>query len=122
MAQAPTDEAVFDVFEEIEDRYGKAPEEAQHFVEMMVIRRRLKTLGIIALSAGFDEHTVKLGLTFVPEPPIDSGELTRRLQLEPDRYRLLPSGRLMITVAAAGPGPMEFLRTVRDEVGALSGK
>jgi transcription-repair coupling factor (superfamily II helicase) len=120
MAQANADEAIFDVFEEIEDRYGRAPEEAQHFAEMMVIRRRLKALGVTALSAGLEERTIKLGLTFVPQPPIDSGELTRRLQLEPDRYRLLPSGRLVVTVVArAEPGPMELLRTVRDEIGAL---
>jgi transcription-repair coupling factor (superfamily II helicase) len=120
MAQAEADEAVFDVLEEIEDRYGRAPEEAQLFAEVMVIRRRLKALGVTALGAAVDDGTVKLSLTFVSEPPVDSTELSRRMQKQPDRYRLLPSGRLM--VVAGGPesqNPRELLRTIRAEVGEL---
>jgi transcription-repair coupling factor (superfamily II helicase) len=122
MAQSTSDEAIYDVYEEIEDRYGHAPDEVRHLVEVMVIRRRLKTLGAIGLSATTEGDALKLGLTFMPDPPLDHRELTGRLQREPTRYRLLPSGRLMVT-ASIDPNatPAIFLAAVRQEVGTLPG-
>ena len=120
MAQSLTDTGIFDVLAEIEDLYGKAPEEAQHLVEVMVIRRRLQSFGIVALSGSVVENEVRLGLSFIPQPLVDPKALAALVQRQPKQYRLLPSGRLMLTVPAKPDlSPMEFLREVREALGRL---
>ncbi len=120
MAQAQSDAEIFDVLEEIEDLYGKTPDEVKNLAEVMVIRRRLMVLGCSSLSCAVNEGEIKIGLTFIPEPPIDQARLAVTLQAEPKRYRLLPSGRLAITVPIDQmPGSIALARLVRDEVGLL---
>ncbi|MBI5508512.1 MAG: transcription-repair coupling factor [Deltaproteobacteria bacterium] len=120
MAQSDSDAAVFDVLAEIEDLYGKAPDEVRHLAEVMVIRRRLINLGAVALSGAVDATTIKLGLTFVSEPRLDVAALALRVQREPERIRVLPSGRLALTLPAAKDlAEMDLLRSVREELGKL---
>ncbi|MEO1170516.1 MAG: transcription-repair coupling factor [Myxococcota bacterium] len=119
MASATTDEGVFDVVSEIEERYGAAPDEVENLAEVMVIRRRLKRLGATTLSAVQNDSEVKISVSFVPEPRVDSGDLARRAQREPHRYVVTPSGKLGIIVTGAERGDRAFLRTVRHEVGQL---
>ena len=120
MAQAPSDAAIFDVVAEVRDVYGPAPQEVEALAEVMVLRRRLRALGAVGLSANSEGGIIKIGVTFAPTAPVDRDDLVQRCQKERERYRLLPSGRLAITV----PGPdLEqvgpFLQAVRREVGAL---
>ena len=120
MAQAPSDAAIFDVVAEVREVYGPAPDEVEALAEVMVLRRRLRALGAVGLSANSDKGVVKIGVTFAPSAPVDREDLVKRCQKERDRYRLLPSGRLAITVPGpdvAQVGP--FLQAVRREIGAL---
>ncbi|MEL6339318.1 MAG: transcription-repair coupling factor [Myxococcota bacterium] len=119
MASSESDEAVFDVLSEIEERYGAAPDEVEHLAEVMVLRRRLKRLGATALSAVSGDGLVKVSVSFVADPALDRADLARRAQREPNRYRLLPSGKLGIIVDAPESTDLEFLRLVRHEVGLL---
>ncbi|MBC7793477.1 MAG: transcription-repair coupling factor, partial [Clostridia bacterium] len=120
MASAETDEGVFDVYSEISDRFGEPPAEVANLAEIMVIRRRLKSVGAMSLSAANDKGLVKIGVAFVQDASVDRDDLTKKLQLFPARYKLLPSGRLQITVQLAEDAPpAEFLRTIRQEVGQL---
>ncbi|MEZ0311099.1 MAG: TRCF domain-containing protein, partial [Myxococcota bacterium] len=120
MASASTDEAVFDVYTEIGERFGDPPQEVAQLAEVMVIRRRLKAMGCSALSAVADAGVAKMGLSFVAEAPLDRDDLAKKLQREPQRYRLLPSGRLQITVdMPPGSTDADLLRVIRHEVGLL---
>ncbi|MEK7703405.1 MAG: transcription-repair coupling factor [Myxococcota bacterium] len=120
MAQASRDETIFDVFAEIEDLYGEAPEEARHLVETMVIRRRLVALGGAALAADVVSSVLKIGVSFLPDGAIDRAAVVRLCQSDPKRYQLLPSGRLVIQQPLqATPESTMLLRLVRDAVGAL---
>jgi transcription-repair coupling factor (superfamily II helicase) len=123
MAQAQSDTAIFDIFEELRQIFGPPPEEACAWVETMVLRRRLKALGASGLSASMDEIAIRVGLTFVPEAPIDRVDLLQRCQNDPGHYRLLPSGRLALTVPPlSGESPdqaVAFLRAIRQAVGSL---
>ncbi len=119
MASAPSDEAVFDVVSEIEERYGKAPTEVENLAEVMVVRRRLKRLGATSLSAALVEEQVKISMTFIADPPLDGVDLARRAQREPNRYVLLPSGKVGVIVPSEGTDDRTFLRAVRHEVGQL---
>jgi transcription-repair coupling factor (superfamily II helicase) len=120
MAQASSDAMVFDVCGEIKDIYGPAPPEVDALAEVMVIRRRLKALGALSLSGAVDSEAVKIGLSFAPNARIDRADLVRRCQEQPARYRLLPSGKLAITLPTV---PSEdtgaFLRVVRQAIGEL---
>ena len=100
LAQADSDAAVFDIYGEIRELYGDPPPEVASLAEVMVIRRRLQGLGANQLSVGVGEGTIRMGIHFVPEAPVDRADLVRRCQQEGERYRLLPSGRLAITMAA----------------------
>jgi transcription-repair coupling factor (superfamily II helicase) len=119
--QATSDEAVFDVAGEIADLYGEAPDEVRNLAEVMVIRRRLIAVGAVQLSADIVDGEVRAGVAFLQEAPLDREELARRMVAEPKRYRLLPSGRLAITVPlpSAEPTPRTLLRLVRQELGML---
>ena len=75
---------------------------------------------MVALSGAYTADEIKLGLAFVPQPLVEPTSLAKLLQKEPDKYRLLPSGRLTMTLPVAAPlSPMEFLRAVREAVGGL---
>ncbi len=78
MASAQTDEQVFDVYSEVEDRFGEPPEEVANLAEVMVIRRRLKALGASALSAINDNGVAKVGLAFIAEAPLDRDLLAKK--------------------------------------------
>ncbi|MBN1960506.1 MAG: transcription-repair coupling factor [Deltaproteobacteria bacterium] len=123
LTAAHSDEVIFNLRAEIEDLYGKAPEEVDNLAELMVIRRRLLDLGAIALSADIVNRELKIGVAFAGDAPVDRTHLARMLQQKPQRYRLLPSGRLAIVVpvskSAEDMPPHLFLRQVRQELGAL---
>ena len=102
MAQATSDEDIYNIFSELQDMYGRAPGEACSLVEVMVLRRRLKGLGSNALSAAADGKNLKVGLSFVVDAPIDRANLAHLCQTQPGRYRLLPSGRLALVLEGLG--------------------
>jgi hypothetical protein len=85
-----------------------------------VIRRRLKALGASGLAAAGDGVNLKIGLTFIAEAPVDRDDLVRRCQKTPEMYRLLPSGRLAMTVAGAGTlEGKDLLQAIRTALGHL---
>ncbi|MEM6533194.1 MAG: hypothetical protein AAF654_11245 [Myxococcota bacterium] len=86
---------------------------------VLVIRRVFMRLGATTLSAVQNDGQVKISVSFVPEPLVDSADLVRRAQREPHRYVVTPSGKLGIIVTGAQSGDREFLRVVRHEVGQL---
>jgi len=118
MTLAQSDSEVFDIAEEIKSIYGKIPPEVDHLVEVMVIRRWLKGLGVSALSAAVQATgEIKMALAFVPDAPIDRSVLAEKLQIQPHRYRLTSGERLAVTVDTLhNPNESQFLRMVRGEV------
>jgi transcription-repair coupling factor (superfamily II helicase) len=121
LAGARSDETVLDIMAEIEDVYGEAPDEVRNLSEVMMMRRRLKELGATQLTASLDPETIKIGLTFLPDAPIDRTQLAGLLQREPARYRLTPSGKLaVIAPTLPDTSPLEFLRRIRLELQAFA--
>ena len=115
LSQTRTDEEIFEIYEQIQGYHGQAPEEVAFLVEVMLIRLRLKGLGISALSSRFDPSEIKIGLTLLKKANIDSARFAMMLQAEPARYGLTPSGRLSLTLdVPQHAGLRERVRTVRD--------
>jgi transcription-repair coupling factor (superfamily II helicase) len=120
LSQAGSDEAIFEIYEQMQEYHGQAPEEVAFLVEVMLIRLRLKSLGISALSSRFDPGEIKIGLTLLKEANIDSASFATMLQQEPSKYGLTPSGRLSLTFdVPQHAGLRERLRMVREAVGCL---
>lgn len=121
MTLAKTDEEVYEIAREIREIYGKPPAEAEHLTEVMIIRRRLKHMGAMGLSAALSgPGELKIGVSFVPEPRIDGAKLASLLQTQRDRYRLTPTGRLSISVdTPEDVDDAHFLRLVRAELAEL---
>jgi transcription-repair coupling factor (superfamily II helicase) len=120
LSQTSSDEQIFEVYEQMQEYHGQAPEEVAFLVEVMLIRLRLKRLGISALSSRFDPGEIKIGLTLLKEAHIDSARFALMLQNEPGKYGLTPSGRLSLTFdVPQHAGLRERLRNVRDALSAL---
>ncbi|RYF11810.1 MAG: transcription-repair coupling factor, partial [Deltaproteobacteria bacterium] len=120
MAQAHEDAEVYNIFAELQDLYGQAPPEAKALTEVMVVRLRLKKLGCNALSAAADGTNLRMGLSFVIDAPVDRAHLAALCQQQPKRYRLLPSGKLALTLE--GQGSLEELpqlEAIREALGVF---
>ena len=114
MAEAPDDEAIYEVIGEVAQLFGTPPPEAEALVALMLLRRRLRQLGATTLAAApdaADPTVLKVGVTFAPDAPVDRHHLVELCQQKPATYRLLPSGRLAIV--AAGP-PLQPADPARD--------
>ncbi|MDP7040316.1 MAG: transcription-repair coupling factor [Myxococcota bacterium] len=114
-----SDELIFNMCSEIAERFGPAPEEIGHLAQIMVIRRRLIQFGCIAFSAAQVENEIKVGITFGENSHIDRGDLALKLQNEPEKFKLLPSGRLAVTLQQDKDcSQEELLRILKDHIGS----
>lgn len=120
LALAKTDEQVTEICLQMEDMYGKAPDELRYLSHVMAIRRRLKKLGATSLSASVDGTQARMSLSFVPSAAVDRQDLVLQCQIQSERYRLLPSGKLAVTVRGLGSDdPAQLLLLIQAELMAL---
>ncbi len=120
LSQTRTDEEIFEIYEQTQEYHGQAPEEVAFLIEVMLIRLRLKGLGVSALSSRFDPGEIKIGLTLLKKANIDSAQFAVMLQAEPAKYGLTPSGRLSLSLdVPQHAGLRERVRMVRDALSLL---
>ena len=113
MAAAEAEEELFDLVEELRDRYGELPEAAQTLVVVMRLRTLLKTLSVELME--YDGR--RLSLVFQGRTKV-SPELIRTLVTEePERYQLGADFRLSIELGRLPPA--ELLPRVRKELQRL---
>ncbi|HYC54309.1 MAG TPA: transcription-repair coupling factor [Candidatus Binatia bacterium] len=96
LAAAEDSDAVMALREELQDRFGVLPQEAQRFVRIMSLRPALRRLRVVSLKAS--DNVVALRFD-------EASSVSRELLLElahaqPRRYRIRPEGVLMMTAAA----------------------
>ena len=91
LAQVKNKEDLYQIQEEIADRYGKLTQEAKNLILTHRIRLEAKPLGIVKIDAG-EESII---YTFKDKPSFDPGKFFRMLQanrnmrmLGPNRLRL----------------------------------
>ena len=82
--------------EEIVDRFGSLPEQAQSLFETHRLRLEMKQLGIKKI----DAHPAQIILQFIPNPPIDPIKIiqlvqtNKRIQLNgQDKLKILPADK-----------------------------
>ncbi len=102
-----------DIVEEIRDRFGPLPPEAQNLIGLVAIRLLLKDMGISRLDVGTRGFT----LTFPQDGGKDTENLIRVVTRQPNRYRFLPRNRLMIN-APVSSSP-EAIPRIKKEIETL---
>jgi len=91
--------------EELIDRFGLPPEQAQALLYCHRLRLLARPLGVVKVDAGPDRSQVQFG----PRPPFDAGRLIALIQRD-GRYRFAGQDRVRIERAAP---------TVEDRVGLI---
>lgn len=98
VAGTGTAEELADLVEELVDRYGPLPQEAQTLAAIIALKQQLRVLGINKLEQGPDALIV----SFIPNPPVDPQRILALIQQKPDRrkpgkvIRMTPDQRLIV--------------------------
>ncbi len=95
MARAESERDFDDLRDELRDRFGPVPTLVENLLAAMNVRRQMKNLLILSAMLKGNE----LEIRFHPEAPVDGARLTVLVAANRARMRLLPNGRLLVTVA-----------------------
>ncbi len=90
-----TQEAQIDEIEaEIQDRFGKLPDETVNLIWLIRVKRLLKTLRIESLTVGPE----RLAFTTEKESALDPTRAIALISSQPNRYQLTPDSKFIMTV------------------------
>ncbi len=97
--RADTDEATYDLLQEVTDLYGTPPAEVENLTELMLVKQRLSRLGVANLDYGAE--TTKMPSRFVlrfdaEAPGISPRHLVTYVERGARSRKLIPDGRLMV--------------------------
>ncbi|SDE59645.1 transcription-repair coupling factor [Desulfuromonas thiophila] len=115
LAAAEDEQGLYDLVDELQDRYGALPPAAEILLEMMKLRVDLKRLRIEL--AEYDGRALVFG--FHASTPVAPDNLLRLLQEDPRRYSLSPDYRLRVVTERLGDG--ELLAEARKQLQAFCG-
>jgi transcription-repair coupling factor (superfamily II helicase) len=117
MAAARSEDEVWAVTEEIEDRFGPLPQEAVALRELMAVKVMLRHLGAYGIEAGPRRVQVHLS----DRTPISPQALLRFVQAKTtEKRRLTPEMKLAVAVQEDA-NPIALARRVLDELTELVG-
>ncbi len=96
LSSVETHEKLIEIREELVDRFGELPEQAQSLFETHRLRLNMSRLGIKKI----DANPVQITIQFIPNPPIDPIKIiqlvqtNKRIQLNgQDKLKILPSDK-----------------------------
>jgi transcription-repair coupling factor (superfamily II helicase) len=90
LAQAKDEDEVRAVEAELEDRYGRLPEEARLLREVMIDKTLVRRIG----ARGYELGAARLVLAVGPDPRLDPAKVMRLVQSKGSRWKLSPDMRL----------------------------
>jgi transcription-repair coupling factor (superfamily II helicase) len=90
LAGAEDERRVADLGEEMENRFGPAPEEARRFVQLMSLKTELRRLKVLGCEASARQVTLHLR----EDTPLDPKKVTDLVRRPKNPYRLTPDMRL----------------------------
>ncbi len=98
-----TEEELADLQDEIVDRYGPLPREAQTLLDIISLKQQLRTFGINKLEQGPDA----LIFSFIQNPPVEPQQLLQLIRKKPEKrrlsvkiIRLTPDQRLIVPLSS----------------------
>lgn len=114
MAAVADDTELYDIVDELQDRYGGLPQPGQVLLEMMKLRVELKKLRIDL--AEYDGRALVFG--FHSTTPVEPDKLLRLIQENPKTYSLTPDYRLRISMPRLED--MQMLEEARKQLQLFS--
>ncbi|MFO1303685.1 MAG: transcription-repair coupling factor [Burkholderiales bacterium] len=112
LASAETAEELDAIQEELVDRFGPTPEQAQALLASHRLRLLAKPLGVRKVDAGPERTTIQ----FVKQPPFDAGKLILLVQKD---GRIRFAGQDRIRIERAAPVLGDRIALVRDFLGRV---
>lgn len=99
IADAPDEDVLTNLRGELLDRFGPLPAPAENLFSVMRVKIRGNRLGLRSVEYGKD-HLI---FAFHEHTPMSASDLVRLVGAAPDRYRLLPDGKLMEKIGKTEP-------------------
>jgi transcription-repair coupling factor (superfamily II helicase) len=112
LATAKTTEQIDALLEELVDRFGKLPAQAQTLIDVHRLRVIARAYGVVKVDAAPTVITI----TFKPDPPIDS---MRIIELIQKNRHIKLAGNEKLRIERALPEPRERAQMVRDVLRSL---
>ncbi len=113
LSHCRTEEAVEAIREELEDRFGKLPEETAHLLDVIKVKILLTQLSV----RKFEETPSQMIFSFDPSTSISPQKMVEMVQRGDGRTRLTPEGRLIIEDwAELHPDPFEAARKLLQQL------
>ncbi|MFM8548496.1 MAG: transcription-repair coupling factor [Betaproteobacteria bacterium] len=113
LAGADSSESLQTIQEELVDRFGRLPEQAQVLMETHRLRILCKPLGIINLDAASETIVMQ----FIEKPPIDAAKIIGLIQRRRDA-RMTGPDRIRFTIAT--PDLKSRVRVIREILASLA--
>jgi transcription-repair coupling factor (superfamily II helicase) len=82
LADLFNDQACWDLSEEIEDRFGKAPDAMQNLIQLMRLRSLIRLAGAVRI----EFHRYQVSLQFSPKAPLSREKINKIIGQFPDLY------------------------------------
>ena len=90
LAQASDEDAIHAIAAELEDRYGRLPDEAQLLREVMIDKTLVRKIG----ARGYELGPVRLVLSIGADPRLDPAKIMKLVQGKDSRWKLSPDMRV----------------------------
>lgn len=90
--------------EELKDRFGELPVEAQNLVWLIRVKQTLKRQGIDALTVGPQKVSLAMG----PQSAIDPARAIGLMASEPARYQITPDSKFVVVMPVASLRDLYF--------------
>ncbi|TDV17271.1 transcription-repair coupling factor [Paraburkholderia caballeronis] len=112
LANCEHDDSIDAIQEELIDRFGKLPPQAQALIETHRLRLAAKPLGISKIDAG----EAVIGLQFIPNPPIDAMRIIEMVQ---KHKHIKLAGQDKLRIETRSPDLAVRVATVKETLRAL---
>jgi transcription-repair coupling factor (superfamily II helicase) len=118
LAQARSDDEVFEIRGELRDRCGEPPIEVDHLTELTSLRIAMRKLRLRGLETGPGRLVVSLG----PEAALDPDKLAAQVLRHHGAWRLTPEMKLICRLEGDPKGPdlLQAARKLIDEVSRVA--
>jgi transcription-repair coupling factor (superfamily II helicase) len=118
LAQAGTDDELYDIIQEMQDRYGEVPKETENLRELMALKTQMRKLKLRAMESGPGRLVVTLGADAALDP-VRMAQLVARSK---EGLKLTPDMKLIYPLPAPAPGvEVDLLASAHKMMNALEG-
>jgi transcription-repair coupling factor (superfamily II helicase) len=116
LAQAQTDDELFDVRGEMVDRFGELPPEVDNLCQLMSLKAAMRRLHLRAMESGPGRLVVTLG----PSAKLDPLRMAQLVARSKDGLKLTPDMKLIFPLEQKGKEPIDLLAGAHRMMRVLS--